>query len=69
MTRLALMRHGHTSWNRAHRIQGRSDIPLDDEARDSLSALQLPAMGKSQHRIQPIEARRPNRQYRVRARP
>ncbi|MGR3805062.1 histidine phosphatase family protein [Marinibacterium profundimaris] len=43
MTRLALLRHGHTEWNRAGRIQGRSDIMLDAEARDELSAQRLPA--------------------------
>ncbi|SDE40434.1 histidine phosphatase family protein [Ruegeria marina] len=43
MTRLALLRHGHTEWNRAGRIQGRSDIPLDDQARLDLSGLDLPA--------------------------
>ena len=42
MTRLALLRHGHTAWNREHRIQGRSDIPLDQAARDALAALDLP---------------------------
>lgn len=42
MTRLALLRHGHTSWNRAGRIQGRTDIPLDEEARAHLSGLRLP---------------------------
>jgi len=42
MTRLALLRHGHTAWNRAGRIQGRSDIPLDEEARAQLSDLRLP---------------------------
>ncbi len=42
MTRLALLRHGHTAWNRAGRIQGRSDIPLDDDARQELSGYTLP---------------------------
>lgn len=42
MTRLALIRHGHTDWNRAGRIQGRTDIPLDEEARTHLAGLALP---------------------------
>jgi len=43
MTRLALIRHGHTSWNREGRIQGRTDIPLDEEACTQLANLKLPA--------------------------
>ncbi len=42
MTRLALLRHGHTHWNRAGRIQGRTDIPLDEDARAQLRGLRLP---------------------------
>ena len=42
MIRLALLRHGHTSWNRAGRIQGRTDVPLDEDARTQLAALRLP---------------------------
>jgi len=43
MTRIALLRHGHTPWNRAGRIQGRSDIALDADAAADLSKLTLPA--------------------------
>ncbi|WP_170585263.1 histidine phosphatase family protein [Ruegeria arenilitoris] len=43
MTRLALLRHGHTAWNRAGRIQGRSDISLDDQAKAELAGYCLPA--------------------------
>jgi len=43
MIRLALLRHGHTPWNRAGRIQGRTDVALDDAARAQLQALRLPS--------------------------
>ncbi|MBL4751197.1 MAG: histidine phosphatase family protein [Amylibacter sp.] len=43
MTRLALIRHGHTPWNRASRIQGRTDIDLDPSAVTELAGYKLPA--------------------------
>lgn len=42
MIRFAMLRHGHTSWNRAGQIQGSTDIPLDDQARADLSGFRLP---------------------------
>lgn len=41
--KLAFIRHGHTSWNRAHKIQGRTDIPLDNQARSELAQFLLSA--------------------------
>ncbi|MEP1964432.1 histidine phosphatase family protein [Tateyamaria sp.] len=49
MIRLALLRHGHTAWNRAGRIQGRTDIPLDDDARVQLGDLRLPQSWEHAH--------------------
>lgn len=43
MTRVALLRHFPTHWNEQHRIQGRTDIPLTDAAKQDLARLCLPA--------------------------
>ena len=42
MTDVLLIRHGVTSWNQARRIQGRSDLPLTEEARTWLHGRRLP---------------------------
>ena len=35
---LYIMRHGKTDWNVIHKLQGRTDIPLNDEGRDMAKA-------------------------------
>jgi uncharacterized phosphatase len=39
MTRFFLVRHGETEWNRLRKIQGISDIPLNDTGRAQAAAL------------------------------
>jgi broad specificity phosphatase PhoE len=38
-TRLLLVRHGESTWNREHRIQGQLDPPLSDEGRGQAARL------------------------------
>ncbi len=42
-TRLALLRHGETSWTQDKRVQGRTDVALSDRGRAALAALRLPS--------------------------
>ena len=47
MTRIALLRHFPTDWNQDDRLQGRQDIPLNEDARKSLSRLAIPEPWRS----------------------
>ena len=42
MVLLAMLRHGDTAWSVEGRIQGRSDPPLTDDARERLRRFKLP---------------------------
>jgi broad specificity phosphatase PhoE len=46
MTRIYLVRHGQTEWNRELRFRGRADIPLDENGRRQARAIADALMGK-----------------------
>ena len=39
ISRILLVRHGETAWNREHRFQGRSNISLNEKGREEICAL------------------------------
>jgi broad specificity phosphatase PhoE len=43
MSTLVLLRHGPTEWNRSHRLQGRTDLPLSPEGRALVATWRVPA--------------------------
>lgn len=51
MTAFALVRHGETDWNRARRIQGSTDIPLNDTGRAQAAAAGELLQGRQWSRI------------------
>lgn len=48
---LYLVRHGETDWNRAHRIQGSTDVPLNDTGREQARATGRLLAGRQWHAV------------------
>jgi probable phosphoglycerate mutase len=72
MTRILLIRHGETAWNAVRRLQGHTDIPLNEEGERqaealarSLSSEKLDAiissdLGRAMQTAQAVAARHPH---------
>lgn len=59
MTKLALLRHGRTTWNSERRLQGRTDIPISHEGRLALEQVRLPAfLASVQWHVSPLSRAR-----------
>lgn len=54
-TRFLLIRHGQTSWNTAHRMQGHADIPLNDVGHAQAKAM-AEQLSASDHTIKGVYA-------------
>jgi probable phosphoglycerate mutase len=51
MTFLALLRHAETDWSMARRLQGRTDVPLNDAGRRALAGRRVPAACHAMHAV------------------
>jgi probable phosphoglycerate mutase len=51
MTDLVLVRHGETEWNRLGRVQGRTDIPLNETGREQARAAAQRLTGERFHAV------------------
>ena len=51
MTKILMIRHASTSWNKDGKIQGLSDVPLDSLSRRDVKTWQLPINFQSKHWI------------------
>jgi len=72
MTRILLIRHGETAWNAVRRLQGHTDIPLNEEgerqaealarslASENLDAIISSDLGRAMQTAQAVAARHPH---------